>query len=229
MQIWAQAVMEKRVVKVRELRNTGSRGYWSPTPVPAVTRACQESRKYCSYQKAFMGDESPRCIWTCFANDIVQMSSSLMIQLTKEDSLEKKEIRHLRLELISNGWDMSEFFYHEDAGHVRGFPELERCDVLVNDGLNSWGDFIKDMYWGACPKSNVRFVDAKTGDWIDVESDGPYQDYRDNYIGIDLGEPTVYTRIDDDWDEEDEEDVRKRHEAMMRIKREGLPRINLHY
>lgn len=38
----------------------------------------------------------------------------------------------------------------------------------------------------------------------------------------------MYSRIDDDWDEENEEHVKERYEAMMKIK-EGLPRINLDY
>jgi hypothetical protein len=226
MEIWERAVIKERVLRVLQLRPNGF--FQSPTPNPAVTKTCQESRKYCSYQKAFIVHESPRYIWTCFDTDIVQMTSSLMSQLAKGDSLEKREIQHFRLDLMSDTWDLSESFYYYHSHRIRDFPKLERCDILVYDGLRNWGEFIKDTYWGACQKSNVRFIDAKTGEWIDVESDGPYQDYRDNYIGIDMGEVPVYTRIDDDWDEENEDHVQKRYEAMIKI-REGLPRIDLNY
>jgi hypothetical protein len=153
---------------------------------------------------------------------------STLSELAEGASLEKKESRHFRLELMSDSWDLSESFYHVHSYLIRDFPKLEHCDVLVYDGLRNWGEFIKDRYWGACPKNNVRFIDAKTGEWIDIESDGPYQDYSNNYIGIEIGEEPVYTRIDDDWDEENEDHVKERYQAMMKI-REGLPRIDLNF
>lgn len=90
------------------------------------------------------------------------------------------------------------------------------------------GSFIDETYWGVCPKSNVRIVDAKTGEWIDIDSAGPYVDWMDNRMGIDPDDGPVYTRIDDFWDAEDEEDVKNRYEAMMKMK-DGLPRIDLNY
>jgi hypothetical protein len=229
-QIWENTVMRERVLRVQKLKIKlePNKYFSSPTPAPAVTRACQESRKYCSYQKAFIIDQTPRYIWTCFETDIVQMDSTLMGQLAKGDSVEKNEIRHFRLELMSDGWDLSESFYHFHSHLIRNFPRLERCDILVHDGLCNWCRFIEDGYWGSCPKSNVRFIDAKTGEWIDVESDGPYEDYSGNYIGIEIDEEPVWSRIVDDWDEENEDHVKERSEAMMKI-REGLPRIDLNY
>jgi hypothetical protein len=227
-QIWAQAVTHERVVRVRALRHpsTGSGGYWSPTPTPAVTRTCQESRKYCSYQPAFKIATSPRYIWVCFESDIVQMESGLVGAFAeREDSLEKTEIHHFRLEVFNTLYDASELFYHFHSHRLSDFPKLERCDVLVDDGLRQWDQ----CHGKAGPKVYMRFVDAKTGEWFDAESEGPYMDYMGNYIGLEQGLDIVYSRIDDDWDEENEEDVKRRYEAMVKIKEEGLPRINLDY
>jgi hypothetical protein len=226
MQIWAQAVTHERVVKVRALRRGG--GYWSPTPAPAVTRTCQESRKYCSYQPAFKVGESPRYIWTCFESDIIQIESYLLESFAeREDSLEKTEFRHFRLEVFNNTYDVSELFFHYHSHRIRDFPKLERCDVLVDDGLRNWDQFIER----AGPQIYMRFVDAKTGEWFDAESEGPYMDYMDNFCGLEHGLEhgldISYTRIDDNWDEENEEDVKNRYEAMIKMKDEGLPRINL--
>jgi len=228
-QTWAQAVTNERVVKVRAPRrqSAGSGGYWSPTPTPAVTRTCKESRKFCSYQPAFKIATSPRYIWACFESDIVQIESGLVEAFAeREDSLEKTEIRHFRLEVFNDLYDASELFVHYHSQRLRDFPKLKRCDVLVDDGLRKWDQ----CHWKAGPKVYMRFVDAKTGKWFDAESEGPYMDYMDNFIGLEQGlEYISYTRIDDDWDEDNEEDVKRRYEAMVKMKKEGLPCINLNY
>lgn len=155
--------MKERVLRIRRLHT--NEYFSSPTMAPAVTRACRESCKYCSYRKAFTMKESPRYIWTYFKNDMIQMDSTLMSQLAEGDSLEKKEIRHFRLELMSGTvWNLSEHFYHYHSSVIRNFPKLERCDILVYDGLRDWAGFIKQRSWGACPNSKVRFIDAKTGE-----------------------------------------------------------------
>jgi hypothetical protein len=126
-------------------------------------------------------------------------------------------------EVSNNRYDVSELFFHFHSHRIRDFPKLERCDVLVDDGLHKWDQFIEH----AGPKIDMRFVDVKTGEWFDAESEGPYMDYMDNSYGLEHGLDTSYTRIDDNWDEENEEDVKKRYEAMIKMKEEGLPRIYL--
>ena len=108
------------------------------------------------------------------------------------------------------------------------FPKLKRCDVLVDDGLRRWHDIV------GCGGSEIyiRMVDAKSGEWFDEESEGPYMDYCDNSCALDREhdlDDIWYTRNDYEWDEENEEDVRMRYEAMVKIKEEGLPRIDLKY
>lgn len=53
---------------------------------------------------------------------------------------------------------------------------------------------------------------------------GPYADW----MHTTRGETRYYQRIIDDCDEENEDDVRQREEAMMNTK-EPLPRIDLNY
>jgi hypothetical protein len=199
--------------------------------MPAVTRTCPESRKHCSYQLAFKIATSPRYIWACFESDIVQVESGLVEAFAeREDSLEKTEIQHFRLEVSNSVYDASASFFHYHSHRLRDFPKLERCEVLVDDGLRNWDQ----CCWEAGPKVYMRFVDAKTGKWFDAESEGPYMDYMDNFIGLEQGlklgrEDISFTRIDDYWDEDNEEDVKTRYEAMVKIKEEGLPRISLDY
>jgi hypothetical protein len=221
-QVWELAFVEDRVLKVRRLHPSGE--YWSPSPIPTVTRACQESRKYCSYWKAFVAEGSPCYIWSKLDSDIVQMLASEMSELVEEDRAEKNEIRRLRIELIGDRMDDEELFYHSYSHHFHSFPKLKGCDILVVHGLFTWARLIEDVYWGACPKSNVRIIDAKTGEWIDVNTAGPYRDW----IDCGRGETRDYQRIDDDWDAEDEDDIAKRYKAMKKMD-EPLPRIDLNY
>lgn len=236
-QIWASAFDDDRVVKVRWAYSSGI--YWSPTPAPAVTRACHESRKYCSYeqsfifQKPFISDNRLHFIWVNYDHDILQMLGSTMSLNMAQARSEIFRIRRLRIEIGTetepddDGYQ-AEFFCHNYSLQFRELPLLQGCDVLVRDRLSNWGSFIDETYWGVCPKSNVRIVDAKTGEWIDIDSAGPYVDWMDNRMGIDPDDGPVYTRIDDFWDAEDEEDVKNRYEAMMKMK-DGLPRIDLNY
>ncbi|OBT94716.1 hypothetical protein VE01_06268 [Pseudogymnoascus verrucosus] len=215
-QIWGFAT-EDRVLRVRKTWNH-NQGYWSPTAVPAVTRACSESREHCSYRKAFIINSSPRYIWANFDCDVIQMRSRL---LADKNILERDEVRHLRIELVNEqGLDESEFFYHNHVHKLPDFPKLESFNLLVSDGLwPQWTDFIKETYWGACPRRNVRIVDRRTGEWIDEETSGAYHDYRDS----NGGKNDNYTRVVDDEEEEE-----GRMEAMKRLQI-PLPRIDLDY
>ncbi|KAF2128625.1 hypothetical protein P153DRAFT_376731 [Dothidotthia symphoricarpi CBS 119687] len=214
--IWGVAT-EDRVLKVRKTWHR-NQGYWSPTPVPAVTRACRESREHCSYRKAFIIDSSPRYIWANFDCDVVQMRSGL---LSEESFPERDEVSHLRIELVNEqGLDETESFYDNHIHNIHDFPKLRSFDLLVGNGLSpQWTDFIKETYWGACPMENVRIVDGKTGEWIDEETSGAYQDY----IDTNGGENDDYTRVVDDPEEEE-----GRVEAMKMLQI-PLPRIDLDY
>ncbi|KAF2820196.1 hypothetical protein CC86DRAFT_360760 [Ophiobolus disseminans] len=203
-QIWQFTLIQGRIVKVRKYRN--NKYYSSHTPAPAVTRVCQESRKYCTYQKLFTNTASSQYIWANFENDIMQMESTLMKEIAKDDNPERNGIRHLRLQLEDDiyGFDMSEFFFHDHQYKIRYFPNLRSCDVWVIDGLSNWVEVVMIGYWGSLPTKNIRIVDAKTGEWIDAESAGPI--------------------VSDWWNEE--EDGEERFKALMKIK-DGLPRVDL--
>jgi hypothetical protein len=164
--------------------------------------------------------------WTKFDSDIIQMLGSEIPELVEEDGLEKNEIRRLRVELTIDGKEddyADEFFFHNHSHRIRDLPKLEACDVLVNQ-IYDWAHYSRDMYWGACPKSHVRYIDVSTGEWVSEDTAGPYIDW----IDTNRGESRDYQRIIDEWDEEDEEDVKQREEALMKMK-EPLPRIDLDY
>lgn len=185
--IWELSTVEDRVLKACE-EWWPHRLVWSRTPVPPVTRASQEARKYCKYQRFFVMEGSPRYIWTCYENDRFQMSSSLMAELSKGSSEGKKNIKHLRLQLVSpTGIDESDTFVFKYIHRIGEFPSLQSCEILV-DNLKSWGDTINEFGWWVRPKSGVhsveiRFVDKKTGEYITVENSGAYVDWIDTEGG----------------------------------------------
>jgi hypothetical protein len=218
-QIWGYSTVESRVLRIRKLR--ARTVYWSPTPVPGITRACRESRRYCSYMKLFAVEEYPNYIWADLESDIIQMNGAFMNDLVTGQRLEKNKVRHLRVELVHDfGWDESESFFHDYSHKIRVFPKLQSCSILVNDGLYSWVQFVKQMYWGVCPQKNVQIVDAKTGEWINATTAGAYGDYVDTNYGA----TRDFIREDADWDEEDTEE---RYEEMMATMRESLQRLEL--
>ena len=143
--------------------------------------------------------------------------------LSEENFPERDVVRHLRIELMNEqGLDETDSFYDNDVYKLRDFPKLESFSLLVADGLApQWTDFIKEMSWGACPRGNVRIVDGTTGEWIDEETGGVYQDYVDTAGGRN----DDYTRVVDD---EDEEEKAARAEAVRRLEM-PLPRMDLDY
>lgn len=141
--------------------------------------------------------------------------------LSEDRLLERDVVRHLRIELINEqGLDETDSFYNNHVYKLSDFPKLESFSLLVGNGLSpQWTDFIKETFWGACPRGNVRIVDGKTGEWIDEETSGAYQDYVDT----NGGRNDEYTRAVDDEEEEE-----ARAEAVKRLKI-PLPRIDLDY
>ena len=171
--------------------------------------------------KIFAVNGYPNYIWADCESDIIQMNSAFMIELVVGQRREKNEIRHLRIELVHDfGWDESDSFFHDYSHKARNFPKLQSCSILVNDGLYVWVQFIKQMYWGACPQNSVWIVDAKTGEWIDATTAGAYGDYIDTSHGA----TKEFIREDHDWDEKDTEE---RYEEMMATMSEPLPRIEV--
>ncbi|KAH7080790.1 hypothetical protein FB567DRAFT_113089 [Paraphoma chrysanthemicola] len=235
-QIWGLAYKQDRVVRVRQrrLRYPRTEHYWSSTtPVAAITRASQESRRYCSYQKAFTGTDASgaRYIWVDFSSDIIQIHSNLVPGLIAADGVEKREIQHLRLELMADLGGKSveedpEWFFHFHSHKIRDFPRLHYCDILVNDGLRNWAMFIAESFWSpSCPKEHVRMVDAKTGEWIDIVTSRPWVDWIETHGG-------EYREFctDSGWNAEIEaEEFEDRWEEMMTIGSKPLPRIDLRY
>ncbi|KAH8724882.1 hypothetical protein GQ44DRAFT_617151 [Phaeosphaeriaceae sp. PMI808] len=183
-QIWELAEIKDRVLKVRKVKRRlllepYFPAYWSPTCVLSVTRACQESRKYSSYQKAFIVEGLPRYIWANFERGILQMLSSYMNDLVSRTSLEGEGARHLRIELLRpDGRDDSEDFYHEHCNRICEFPGMPFTHLILPKGITDsfpCTTLIDGIYFGSCPKSNIRIINAKTGEWIDEETSGPYQ------------------------------------------------------
>ena len=205
-------------------------GYWSPTLPPAMIQVSQEARKYSSYHKAFISnDSSPRYIWTDFTHDILQIRPYLISELL--DTTERDAIQHIRIDLMNDykGYE-AEFFFHNHSHEIRDFPSLQRVDTIVEGGLHGWTKLILENYWGTCPMANVRIVDGKTGEWICEDTCGVYADWLDNRAVLDRENGDIadiwFTRVVDDEDGEDKEEIfEQRVEAVKRFK--GLPRMDL--
>jgi hypothetical protein len=149
------------------------------------------------------------------------MSSSLMAVLSKGSSDAKKNIKHLRLQLVSSQIiDESEMFFDKYMHCIRNFPSLQSCEVLVDD-LMQWGNTMIEAFGEERLKSSVRFVDKKTGEYITAENSGAYVDW----IETEGGTRGYFLSVRDEvWNPGYDEEART--EAMMEMK-DGLPRIEV--
>ena len=202
-QIWALAV-ENRIVRVKL-----GKGFYSPSPVPAVTRVCRESRACCAYQKDFNVGSRGRHIWVNFEYDIIHVSASKLFILPKES------IKHLRVELVDEkGKEINEEWMFDYKHEFYKFPRLETVDLLVPDQLYFYAELIDEAYFGNCKKEHVRVVSIETGDWIDEGTSAVYWDYIESFGGTDL---ESMTRIAEETLEERLEDIKKLEMPRPRI------------
>jgi hypothetical protein len=215
--IWALATQD-RAIRVKR----GDAGYWSPSPVPAVTRACHESRKHCSFQKSFIVASKERYIWVNFDYDILHVRGTIFWGLAR---LPVGYIKHLRIELVDDdGKDTEEDWFNHHLAELRDFPKLKTVDLLVLRELSAYApQHLEDGYFRTCDESvEIRIANISTGEWIDNGTAGPYRDYIESSGGEDLD---AMTRVVD-WD--DEEFVRERIEDIKQLQM-PRPRLNLDY
>ena len=219
-QIWALAT-EDRVIRVKE----SNWGWWSRSPVPAVTRVCRESRNYCSYQKGFFEARSfvatERYIWVNFDHDTIHVRSTVF---WLPEMLPLSDIKHLRIELVDiQGEEVIEDWWYHHLRKLRDIPKLTSVDLLVPRELRFYDQYIEDACFGTCERDNVRIVNMSTGEWIDNETAGPYIDYIESWGGEHLDGMTRVV----EWDV-DKETRKERLEDMKQIQM-PRPRINLDY
>ncbi|KAK0121442.1 hypothetical protein ONS95_009736 [Cadophora gregata] len=212
--IWALAI-DDRVVKL-PYPSSIIPGRWSPTLPPAVTRACHESRNHCSYQR-WSDCPGPSYIWVNFDHDIIQIKSD---QLGRPKTYPLNDIKHLRVDLVDSRGEEDDDWYHYNSQELYDFPKLQSVDILGPRDLCCYTQYIGDFSFGHCPKSNVRVITMKTGEWIDNKTAGAYQDYLD--LEAELG---FFTRVVNDRDYEDEEE-RLEDVRQLQI---PLPRVDLSY
>jgi len=193
-------------------------GKYSPSPVPAITRACRESRKHSSFQKSFITASTGRYIWVNFDHDTIHIPTTF---LGCHGSIPVDDIQHLRIELGDRWEDVEERWWDRDLDTLRDFPKLKSVDLLVPFELRFYSQYI-DAYFG-CDKDNVRIISKSTGEWFDNETAGPYIDYIESWGGEHLDGMTRVV----EWDV-DEETRKERVEDMKQIQM-PRPRINLDY
>lgn len=77
----------------------------------------------------------------------------------------------------------SENFWN--SGHlISDFVNLKSCCILVDDiKWEAMTQILREFYWGKIPKANMRMLDARTREWIDLEVADPSRDYLDTVVG----------------------------------------------
>lgn len=223
-QVWESAVFDRLMM----INGNVARGYWSPTPVPPVTRACCEARKYSSYRKHFTVSRkhTERYFWMNPVCDIIQIRPILIRFLR----MESQKVTRLRIDLSYNKLWIAEEFYWQHGSDLETFPDLENAsfpdlrsvDTLVAGELALWTNSFDDSWWDASSGPHVRIVSRKTGEWMDEANCGVYWDWLDN-SGKKESELYIFTRKV----LEDVESCEERAKKVDEFKR--LPRTMLAY
>jgi hypothetical protein len=212
--IWQHAAEERVLLMRRAKWRTPDRFHWSPTPPPAVTRTCSESRKYSSYVKAFTTARSSRYVWTNFDRDHVHMRVGTLRSVPHEH-----DIRHLHFDRYEGSQVGVGWFNRYCMAATRAYTNLTSVRILVEQGnLAQWTDFLRETDFGASVGENVKIVDRATGEWIDRTSCDGYQDWVDSNGGTKIDGYTRVVHVEDEYSE--------RAEARKRLQI-PLPRIEL--
>jgi hypothetical protein len=154
------------------------------------------------------------------------MPSSLMAKLSKGSGDGKENIKHLRLQLVSpTGSDESETFFDKYMHCIGDFPNLQSCEVLVDD-LKEWGNTMIDVFGRPGIKSVMSFVDKKTGEYITAENSEAYVDWTETEGGTRGARGELFSVRDEAWSLDYDEKARTK--AMMEMK-DGLPRIGVEW
>lgn len=121
-----------------------------------------------------MTDLSPCYIWANFDYDVLKLDSHFCKASFANDTIMRDSVRHLRI-LI----DLDRDSYPLE--NTRTFPNLESCHVVAENGRGWWQmiQVLQFYYWPEMPKVNSRMVDAKTGEWLSLETCHTYTDYLD--------------------------------------------------
>lgn len=223
-QMWEHAAFERLLI----INGNRRHGWWSPTPTPAVTRACRESRKHSSYCKHFLGARThpERYIWMHPANDIIQISPRWMENLRAESA----DVTKLRIDISDCKFWTADTFFFEHGGNLETypfiedatFPALEQVDVVVAGELARWTNSFDDSWWDGSTGPFTRIVSCHTGEWLDKTNCNVYWDWLENKDRKE-GQVFTFTRNVGEEVESCEERVRKITEFK------GLPRTDLAY
>lgn len=223
-QIWEHAAFERLLI----INGNRHYGWWSPTPTPAVTRVCRESRKYASYRRHFMGARKhpERYIWMHPANDIIQIHPRWLGDLRTESD----KVTKLRVDISDcKLWTAGNFFFEhggnlETYPYIEGatFPGLKKVDIVVAGELARWTNSFDDSWWDGSTGPYTRIVSCDTGEWLDRTNCNVYWDWLENKDRKE-GEMFTFTRNVD-------EEVESREERVKKIAEfKGLPRTDLAY
>lgn len=185
-QIWQHAIFD-RVLKIEKssyrLDRVPGLVFRSPTPAPAVTRVCHESRKYCSYCRYPTTDKkiSGRYIWMNTAYDTIQVCNDLR-SCCKEEYTQfartsvRAEITSLR---ITTGQWCAYNYYFVYGTLLSTLFNIRTLDILVDKYLGNWTDFPSRTPWVVGTKPYIRVVSCETGEWMDEITCGVYADWLD--------------------------------------------------
>ncbi|KAM0331640.1 hypothetical protein ACHAQA_003319 [Verticillium albo-atrum] len=177
LRIWELAVQPRLLVLKYAPDSTI---FISPTPPPAITHACGESRNLGPYRKAFTTNGTCRYAWANFDFDTIHIDCQRICRNDlARDVPERSSIKHIQAEITSEdlSWiDQSTVLFSSQG--FTALPQLQSFDLLVNFDLAMWTGFIRETYFGAkCPRSNVRVIHSLTGEWVNEKTSVWYEDW----------------------------------------------------
>ncbi|KAM0331525.1 hypothetical protein ACHAQA_003202 [Verticillium albo-atrum] len=172
--IWALAV-PRRIVALEE--GDGQDDFRSPTPPPALTQTCHESRNLGLYTRAFYSSDAAY-IWISFAHDTIHFACASLAP-PRRTPPHAADIRHLA---TTHHSDYGGWLRNRSGATLQRFPALESFDLADSTGLHRWTGFIAEANWDARLRAMVRIVDLYTGFAITEATSAVYHDWYETHV-----------------------------------------------
>lgn len=138
---------------------------------------CRESRAHAPYIRAFISGPDERYIWINFEVDMICIPDHRLLDPILQPHCQDIQ----RLRLIVGSHESYDYVTYWDPKYIDGFTHLREVHVVVEEVMLLWPSAYLEIYWGVCPKENIRFIDPISGIMLNDEQLSMAHDWHKYY------------------------------------------------
>jgi hypothetical protein len=156
-QIWQMSAHPRNVHLSLKVHPESTMRVTTSTPPPPVVQTCRESRTHSAYNQTFSTNADQHYIWINFECDLISIPDDNL------QALQAYRTEIERLSFVVEDESTYDDFCYYGTGQLQQLPLLREIQVIVRSCMMLWATNFTDCHWGACPRSNIRFVDQESG------------------------------------------------------------------